>query len=393
MAGRSYRRSLGLFALVSLGLGGTVGSGIFVVPGIAAGLLGPVALIAWLLVGLSAGAVAYALASVTEGTGDDLLLFQPAELVFGSVAADLLMATYVASSVFGCATIGAGLGRYLLFFGVPPDWILPAEIAAVLIFFVVNLAGVALSGAAESLLTVAKIVPLVVIALLLLPHIQPDHLLDTHTVTLSAFVAAILVVYWPYSGFEIGAIPVGEARDRRTIRTAVLIVASATLTLYLVLNLALIGSAGADALAASPAPLAFAADRILTGGSTVVGVIGIVAMLSALNAYLLAASRVLRNLASRRSLVRVAALSNRGTPGTALLICSGASAAMLLVTNRFALLASLAVVLVLAPYLALSTAVWHTARARSARVAGAAGALSTGLVLVLSLLTAVRAAG
>lgn len=393
MAERSYRRTLGLFALVSLGLGGTVGSGIFVVPGIAAGLLGPASLLVWLLVGLSAGAVAYALASVSEEKEDALPLFKPAERVFGSAAADLLMLAYVVSSIFGCATIGAGVGRYLLFFGVPPGWILPAEIAALLVFFAVNLAGVAFSGAAESLLTVAKIVPLVLIALLLLPHVQPDLLLETHPVTLSTFVAAILVVYWPYSGFEIGAIPVNEARDRRTIRSAVIIVAFATLALYLVLNLVLIGSTGAEALAASPAPVAFAADRILAGGSTVVGVIGIVAMLSALNAYLLAASRVLRNLASRRSVVRVAALSTRGTPGTALLICSGLSAAMLLVTSRFALLASLAVVLVLVPYLALSVAVWRTARVRAARVAGAAGALSTGLVLVLSLFTAVGAAG
>ena len=37
----SYRVSLGPFELVSLGLGGTIGSGIFVVPGIAAGIAGP----------------------------------------------------------------------------------------------------------------------------------------------------------------------------------------------------------------------------------------------------------------------------------------------------------------------------------------------------------------
>lgn len=38
---KSYRKSLGLFELVSLGLGGTIGSGIFIVPGIAAGIAGP----------------------------------------------------------------------------------------------------------------------------------------------------------------------------------------------------------------------------------------------------------------------------------------------------------------------------------------------------------------
>ena len=391
MAEQSYRRSLGLFSLVSLGLGGTVGSGIFVVPGVAAGLLGPAALVVWLLVGLSAGAVAYALASAPEGNGDDLPLFLPVEQVFGSPAADLLMVVYVGSSLFGCATIGAGIGRYFLFFGVPAEWILPAEIAAILLFLAVNLVGVGLSGAAEGLLTVAKIVPLIAIALLLLPLVRPEHLLEMPPVGLSAVVAAVLVVFWPYSGFEIGAIPVGEARVRTAIRVAVLIVAFATLVLYLVLNAALIGSLGVDTLAASPAPVAFAADRILTGGSSVVGVVGIIAMLSALNAYLLAGSRVLRAVAARRSLERVAALSDRGTPTVALLLCGIGSTALLLVSNRFDLLASLAVVLVLAPYLALSAAVWRTARSRNARFAGAAGALTTGLVLVLSLFAAVQA--
>ena len=114
MAERSYRRSLGLFSLVSLGLGGTVGSGIFVVPGIAAGLLGPAALFVWLLVGLSVGAVAFALASVSPVEGENLPLFLPVGLVFGSVTADTLMGAYhFLSSVFGCASICAGIGQYL----------------------------------------------------------------------------------------------------------------------------------------------------------------------------------------------------------------------------------------------------------------------------------------
>ena len=43
---KSYKKSLGLYELVSLGVGGTIGSGIFVVPGIAAGIAGPSSLFA-----------------------------------------------------------------------------------------------------------------------------------------------------------------------------------------------------------------------------------------------------------------------------------------------------------------------------------------------------------
>jgi len=37
----TFKRSLGLFEFFSLGVGGTIGSGIFVVPGIAARQSGP----------------------------------------------------------------------------------------------------------------------------------------------------------------------------------------------------------------------------------------------------------------------------------------------------------------------------------------------------------------
>ncbi|MBU4491870.1 MAG: hypothetical protein KKD69_05345 [Euryarchaeota archaeon] len=56
-----YRKNLGLDELVSFGVGGTIGSGIFVVPGIAAGLAGPGSLLAWLIVAISASCVGFVL--------------------------------------------------------------------------------------------------------------------------------------------------------------------------------------------------------------------------------------------------------------------------------------------------------------------------------------------
>jgi len=46
----TYKPSLGLFEFFSLGVGGTIGSGIFVVPGIAAGQSGPWSLLTWVIV-------------------------------------------------------------------------------------------------------------------------------------------------------------------------------------------------------------------------------------------------------------------------------------------------------------------------------------------------------
>jgi len=54
MKEEGYLKTLGLPELVSLGVGGTIGSGIFVVPGLVAGNLGPHSFLAWIIVALSA---------------------------------------------------------------------------------------------------------------------------------------------------------------------------------------------------------------------------------------------------------------------------------------------------------------------------------------------------
>ena len=78
----SYKKSLGLLSLVSLGVGGTIGSGIFVVPGIAAKIMGPASLIAWLIVAISASTIFLSLAYISPGISCFGRLLFPLHLSF-----------------------------------------------------------------------------------------------------------------------------------------------------------------------------------------------------------------------------------------------------------------------------------------------------------------------
>lgn len=173
--GAGYRKSLGLAELVSLGVGGTIGSGIFVVPGIAAGMLGLYSLLAWIIVAASASCVLLSLAWLLQETGFRNSFYTLFSRVFGTRVSAALILLYLVSGILGIATIAAGIGQYLSFFGI--RGILLLELLIIAMFCAINLAGITLSGTTENILTVLKVIPLGVIAVLLLPKIELENLI------------------------------------------------------------------------------------------------------------------------------------------------------------------------------------------------------------------------
>jgi amino acid transporter len=377
----TYKRSLGLFELVSLGVGGTIGSGIFVVPGVAAKLAGPASILAWVIVAISASCVLLSLAYVSYRFTATQSFFSLFFSVFGKRVAFVLIGLYLISSVFGVATIAAGIGQYIMYFGLSS--VLVIEIAVIALFCWVNITGISVSGMTENFLTTLKIIPLVLITLLLIPFIKMDNFIPQAPVTTTGLLAAVIIVYWPFTGFEISAIPVEETKDPLLIRRALVLVLVIVVSLYLLLNVALIGSVGSAALAASPAPIATASGMIFTHSSTVVAIIGIVAMLSALNAYIIATSRVLQSAAVSVSLPLIQDLTHQGTPAYALVLGSGISAGLLLFSNHFEELATISVITTLIPYIFFCLAAWILVTDVKSRIISAVGAISTALILII----------
>ena len=377
----TYKRSLGLFELVSLGVGGTIGSGIFVVPGVAAKLSGPWSLLAWLIVAISASCVVLSLAYVSFRFTSSNSFFSLFSSVFGTRFAVPLIILYLISSVFGVSTIAAGIGQYISYFGISN--VLLIEIAIISAFCWLNIRGISLSGMTENILTTLKIIPLAIIAVLLIPSINVDNFVPQAPLTVTGFLATIIIVYWPFTGFEISAIPVEETRDPKLIRRALILVMGIVVTLYLLLNVALIGSVGAETLAASPAPLATAAGILFDRSGTFVAIIGIVAMLSAINAYIIGTSRILQSMSARFSVPKIKDLNPHGTPAYALMTGSAISAALLLFSNQFAQLATISVITTLIPYIFFCLASWVLVTDTRARLVSAAGAISTAAILII----------
>ena len=375
------RKSLGLVELVSLGVGGTIGSGIFVVPGVAAGIAGPASLLAWLIVAVSASCVIVSLAGISSQFAKTGSFFGLFSSVFGDRTALAVTLLYLVSSAFGVATIAAGIGQYLNYLG--QGSVLLTELLVIAVFCAINVIGISLSATTENVLTVLKTVPLVIIALLLLPHIRPENFMMNAGLSASSLIATVIIVYWPFTGFEISAIPVEETKDISLIRRSLFLVMAIVTFVYILLNIALIGSAGSAALAASPAPVAEAAGLILPLAGPVVAGIGIIAMLSALNAYIIATSRVLWNISARYSIPGLSGRGRCGTPSGAIVLSCAACAGLLFVTNRFDALASISVVTTLVPYIFFCLCSYITITAARSRAVAVLGAVSTGAIFFL----------
>jgi amino acid transporter len=377
----TYKRSLGLFELVSLGVGGTIGSGIFVVPGIAARQSGPWSLLAWVIVAISASCVLLSLASVAFRFTSSNSFYSLFRSVFGARVAAPLVVLYLISSLFGVSTIAAGIGQYIMYFGV--SHVLLIELVIIGAFCWLNITGISLSGTTENILTTLKIIPLVIISILLIPFISVHNFEPVTPITATGLLATVIIVYWPFTGFEISAIPVEETRDPAIIRRSLLIVMGIVVSVYVLLNVSLIGSVGAEALAASPAPVATAAGILFNRSGSIVACIGIVAMLSAINAYIIGTSRVIQSMSAGFSLPLIRDLNTQGTPAYALIAGCAVSGALLLFSNHFDQLATISVITTLIPYIFFCLASWMLVTDVKSRLVSAAGAFSTAAILII----------
>jgi amino acid transporter len=114
--------------------------------------------------------------------------------------------------------------------------------------------------------------------------------------------------------------------------------------------------------------------------------IGIIAMMSALNAYLLATSRVLQNISLKHHLPLVPDIGKNGAPYAAIIISTIAGASLLLFSNHFEQLATISVITTLLPYLFICASALRMFDSFKIRIISTLGLLSTMVILAASLL-------
>ena len=208
---------------VSIGIGGMVGGGIFVVLGVAAEQAGGATPLAFLVAGVVAALTAYSYAklSVRYPSGGGTVTF--VDRVFG--------VDTVSGSVNVLLWVGymATIGLYAAAFGHYGAALLPGDLAdnalvfkslavvGILAPWIINLANAGIIARTESFVVAIKLVILMIVVAVGMPSVDPEQLRPDTWSSPFAIVAAGMVVFVAYEGFELIANSAGKSSGLNAI--------------------------------------------------------------------------------------------------------------------------------------------------------------------------------
>lgn len=288
----TLQRALTLPQAVALGVGGTIGGGIFVLVGQAAGLAGPGVLLAFALAFVAAGLIALPYAELAcryplAGGG-----YAFAREVLGARWGFLMGWGFWGAYLFVSGYVTLGFGGYLhALTGVPT---VAGAVALIVASVAVNLAGVRLSGRAQTAVVSLAVAALVAFGLLGLPSVDPGRLTPFLPQGLAGVGLAALVAFLAFGGFDMVAAAGEEILEpRRNLPRAILLTLALVLGLYLAVATVAVGVVPWTALSRSPAPLADAAATFLgAGGRRLVALAALLTTAATANAVLVVTSRI-----------------------------------------------------------------------------------------------------
>jgi APA family basic amino acid/polyamine antiporter len=337
----ALKREIGLPSAVLLVIGGIVGTGIFLNPGVVAkSLHSPVLILsAWVAGGLVAilGAFVYAeLADRMPETGGEYAYEREA---FGPLVGFLFgWTTLLVVQTGGMAAVAIAFARYfLVLFGHNPpstggDPIAAATAVAVLMLLAVaNCLGVKTGNGTQSFLGVLKLVAiagLVFAGLFMIAQPFPlfHPVLDRKPglSLLKDFGAALIPVVFAYGGWQTANYVGGEIKNpRRNLALALMIGVIGVIVIYLAVNVADLRALGAGALGKSSAAVSDVLDKAVgsVGGKLAALTIAI-STLGYLSQSMLTAPRVYYAMASDGLFFRqLAQVTEKGrTPAVAIVV-------------------------------------------------------------------------
>jgi amino acid transporter len=329
MSNESLVRGIGRWDLTAIAINTIIGTGIFILPARATGMIGDFSLVAIIACAVVIGLVVLCFAEVSSRFDTTGGMYLYAKEAFGPVVGFEVGWLYWIVRV---ATYAANCNAFLIYlsFFYPPantGWLRITLICLILIpMTAINFIGVRQSTILTNVFTVGKIVPLIVFVGVGVFFIDPANFTFAKSPSYTDFSAAVLFLIYAYVGFEAAVIPAGESKDpKRDLPFALFVALGFCTLLYILIQTVATGTL--PGLAESKTPLADAAGTFM--GSVGAGFIAIGALISILgnlNGGFLAASRLPFAMSEQKELPRSIGLIHEKfkTPYVSILITAAA---------------------------------------------------------------------
>lgn len=330
-------RSLTLTHAVLYGLGVTIGAGVYVLVGVAAGRSGMHAPLAFICAAL---AMSFSAASFAElGTRMPVSASEAAyvQAAFDrkwlSLAAGLLV---VATATISAATISVGSAGYVaVFLPLPPPLIISGVVLAMAL---VACLATAQSVAFAGLMTIIEVGGLVIIiaaglthgsgVITRLPEIWP---VAGEPAAWTGLAGTSLVAVFAFIGFEHLVNVAEELKDpSRTLPRALFLTLGITALLYALVVWIAVTAVPPQELARSSAPLALVFERLTGFPLVAISSIAVVATLNGVIVHMIMIARVIYGLANQGGLPKVLTRLNSVTHTPLLATAIGAGAILVL---------------------------------------------------------------
>jgi APA family basic amino acid/polyamine antiporter len=260
-------RAMGVPALTANIVNSTIGAGIFVLPALVAKGLGPAAPLAFIACGLAmllfvtCFAIAGSRVSLTGG------LYAYVEVAFGRYVgflAGMLYGITAIAAVAGVVNVFVSSLVALLPLGANP---VTRFVIMLLVFgslVAINVRGVREGAGAVTVVTIAKLLPILLFVCVGIFFIQPAAMAWPGWPGSKPLGDSVILLIFAFVGIEVGLIPSGEVKNpARTVPRAAYLALLITTVLYIAIQLVAQGTLGSDLANHAEAPLAEAAAKFL----------------------------------------------------------------------------------------------------------------------------------
>jgi amino acid transporter/Trk K+ transport system NAD-binding subunit len=290
-----FRRNMGLFMAVMIGIGATMGPGIFALPGELAHMIGPLGILVYLAMGFLTlfTALNYSELSAAiplAGGGYSFThrtLNRPVAFFTGWF--------FWIGNTLACSMYALIFALTIRAYFLPQASIALLTLLTTVIFTAVNFMGMKEAIIVITVMNLVELAVLIGVAALGFTDIEPLNLEPLAPMGWGPFIPAMALIYISYVGFELISNAAEEIiQPGKNIPRAILITLGVSTAIYVFVVGVMMGTVNYAELAASDIPFIFTAERLFGGWGRWAGVIAtIMASLSAFSVTLGASARIL----------------------------------------------------------------------------------------------------